>query len=144
MKIERGMTLLEMLVASAIMAIAVVGLLSGISGAARNAARLRDYDRAVQMAQLRMNELLLDERFPRDVEVEGRFDPQMSGGVESGWRARMTTARKPPVVMPGELALDRMSLEVWWMSSGARRSFVLEGYRRHVLKPEDIPPAGTQ
>ena len=45
-----------MVVATLIMAVAVVGLLSGISGATRNAARLRDYDRAVQLARLRMNE----------------------------------------------------------------------------------------
>ena len=36
---SRGFTLLEMLVASTIMAIAIVGLLSGIAGATRNAAR---------------------------------------------------------------------------------------------------------
>ena len=49
-----------MMVATIIMAIAIVGLLSGISGATRNAARLRDYDRAVQLARLRMNDLLVD------------------------------------------------------------------------------------
>ncbi len=68
---RRGMTLLEMLVATAIMAIVVAGVLSALSGSVRNASRLRDYDRAVQLAQLRMNELLLDERFPRDAEVDG-------------------------------------------------------------------------
>ncbi len=39
-----------MIVATTIMAIAIVGLLAGISGATRNAARLRDYDRAVELA----------------------------------------------------------------------------------------------
>ncbi len=55
-----GFTLLEMIVATLIMGIAVVGLLSGISGATRNAARLRDYDRVAQVARWRMNELLVD------------------------------------------------------------------------------------
>ena len=44
------MTLLEMLVATAIMAMVAVGVLSALSGAVRNAARLRDYDRVVQLA----------------------------------------------------------------------------------------------
>ncbi len=138
------MTLLEMLVATAIMAIVVAGVLSALSGSVRNASRLRDYDRAVQLAQLRMNELLLDERFPRDVEVDGEFDPHMTGGTKSGWRARLTTLQMPPVPVPGEFALDRMSLEIWWMSGPLRRTMALEGYRRRVLKPEDMPPAGTQ
>ena len=138
------MTLLEMLVATAIMAMVAVGVLSALSGAVRNAARLRDYDRAVQLAQLRMNVLLLDERFPRDVEVAGPFDPRMTGGAESGWRARLTALQMPPVVMPGEFALDRIQLEVWWMSGPTRRTLALEGYRRRVLKPEDVPPEGTQ
>ena len=48
---RRGFTLLEMVVATAIMGIAVVGLLSVLAGATRNAARLRDYDRVAQLAR---------------------------------------------------------------------------------------------
>ena len=59
---QRGFTLLEMIVATMIMGIAVVGLMSGISSTTRNAARLRDYDRVVQLARLRMNDLLADPR----------------------------------------------------------------------------------
>ena len=93
---ERGFTLLEMIVATTIMAIAVVGLLSGISGATRNAARLRDYDRVVQLARLRMNELLVDQRLPRDTVLAGAFDPAQTGGLEAGWQARLTTFEMPP------------------------------------------------
>ena len=82
---ERGFTLLEMVVATLIMAVAIVGLLSGISGATRNAARLRDYDRAVQLARLRMNELMIDYAMPRDTLVSGTFDRALTGGIESGW-----------------------------------------------------------
>jgi general secretion pathway protein I len=137
---ERGFTLLELIVASAIMAIAVVGLLAGLSGAARNAARLRDYDRAAQLAELRMNELLLDDRFPRNTEVDGAFDASLSGGMESGWRARLSAFEMPPVPAPGQMALDRIELQVWWMEGGQKRSLTLDGYQRRVLKPEDIPP----
>src|SRR4029077_1217587 len=66
-KTRRGFTLLEMMVATVILAVAIVGLLSGITGALRNAARLTEYDRAVQLARLRMNELVVDERLPRNV-----------------------------------------------------------------------------
>ena len=50
-----------------IMAVAVVGLMSGLASATRNAARLQDYDRAVQLGRVRMNELLLDRGLPHNI-----------------------------------------------------------------------------
>ncbi len=141
---KRGFTLLEMIVATAIMGIAVVGLLSGISGATHNAARLRDYDRVVQLARLRMNELLLDPRLPRDTVVNGPFDPALTGGLDAGWQARLSTFEMPPVMAPGQMALDRIQLEVWWMSGERRRTFALDAFRSHILRPEDIPPVVPQ
>jgi general secretion pathway protein I len=136
----RGFTLLEMIVATLILGVAVGGLVSGISGALRNAARLTDYDRAVQLAGREMNELLLNDRLPRDVVVEGQFDPQQAGGIDAGWRARVSSFEKPPNAAPEQTALDRVQLEVWWMSGGQRRTFTLTGYRPHILRPEDLAP----
>ena len=139
MRSQRGFTLLELIVASAIMAIAVVGLLAGLSGAARSASRLRGSARAAELAQLRMNELLLDENFPRNTVVEGEFDASLSGGVEAGWRARQTLFELPPNPAPGQLSLDRVEVQVWWKESKSERTYSLEAFRRRALKPEDIP-----
>ena len=57
---QSGFTLLEVLVATLIMGIAVAGILSGMAGASRNAARLTDIDRATLLAKQKMDELLLD------------------------------------------------------------------------------------
>jgi general secretion pathway protein I len=139
---KRGFTLLEMIVATTIMGIAVVGLLVGISGATRNAARLRDYDRVVQLARLRMNELLLDERIPLNSEISGQFDPALTGGLNAGWRARVTVAETSPAPpAPGDFVLDRIQLEIWWMAGPQRRTFALDTYRRRTLRPEDIAAA---
>ena len=140
MRSNRGFTLLEMIVATTIMGIAVVGLMSGLATTTHNAARLQDYDRAVQLARSRMNEIMLDRRMPRNLTVTGPFDPSQSGGLESGWIARIGMFELPPLVTPGQTALDRVELQVWWMSGGKRRSFTLEAYRPYVLQPEDIPP----
>ncbi len=140
---RRGFTLLEMIVATTIMAIAIVGLLSGISTATRNAARLRDYDAVVQLARLRMNDLLLDSRLPRDVVTSGEFPPAMSGGLEAGWRAKLSAFEVPPSPAPGQMALDRIELEVWWTAGRERRTFTLDGYRPRVIKPETLVPAGA-
>jgi len=56
---EDGFTLLEVLVATLVMAIAVAGLMSAISSSLRNAVRLTDHDRAVLLGRQKMDELLL-------------------------------------------------------------------------------------
>jgi hypothetical protein len=133
-----------MMVATVILAVAVVGVMAGISGALRNAARLTSYDRAVQLARQRMNDLLLDDRLPRNSVVEGAFDPQQAGGLDAGWRARVTLFEKPPALMVGEMGIDRIELEVWWIAGAQRRTFSLDGYRPHALKAEDFTPGVPQ
>src|SRR6266566_1281461 len=96
-RMRRGFTLLEVLVATTLLGIAVVGLLAGITGSTRNAIRLREYDRAVQLARLRMNDLLADMKAPKNTSLSGLFDPQVTGGIETGWRAMVTMAEISPV-----------------------------------------------
>lgn len=127
-----------MLVASTIMAIAIVGLLSGIGGATHNAARLRDYDRVVQLARLRMNELMADVTLPRDQVLSGTFDPRLTGGLEVGWQARLTTAEMPPTPATGQPCLQRIELQIGWMAGDQKRSFTLDSYRSHILRPGDL------
>src|SRR5579871_4439958 len=76
---KNGFTLLEVLVATLIMGIAIAGILSGLSGAARNASRLTEYDRAAILARQKMDELLVDHRAPRGVMQAGTFDAAQSG-----------------------------------------------------------------
>ena len=131
-----------MIVATTIMGIAVVGLMSGISGATRNAARLLSYDRAAQLARLRMNELLLDRKMPRNTAIAGPFDPALTGGIEAGWEARLENFEMPPQPHPGQLALDRMELRVWWMAGPERRTFTIDAFRPRLLLPQDLVPGG--
>jgi general secretion pathway protein I len=132
MKHQRGFTLLEMLVASAIMGVAVVGLMAGLSGATRNAGRLREYDRVVQLARLRMNDLLADERAQGT--LGGPFPPELVGGLRSGWNATVVKVQEGPDPVVGNFALDRVLLEVWWMAGDKRRAFSLEGYRHRIIR----------
>ncbi len=140
---RQGFTLLEMIVATTIMAVAIVGLLEGLSGSTHNAARLQDYDRAVELGRERMNELMLDLTLPRNTQVTGTFDPSVTGGLEAGWRAHLSTFEYPPEVRPGESVLDRVQLEVWWKSGSAIRTFTLEAYRLRVSTPADAIAAAA-
>jgi prepilin-type N-terminal cleavage/methylation domain-containing protein len=135
---QHGFTLLEMLVATLLMGIAVVGLMTEITASMRNATRVTNRDRAALLARSKMDELLLDPLFPLDTAVQGAFDPSLTGGVAGGWQARLTRFEMPPVAAPGQQSLDRMSLEIWWMAGGERRTFALAGYRTHVLRAEDL------
>jgi len=125
-----GFTLLEVLVATVIMGVAVAGLIAGLSQSVKNAARLTDYDRAVMLARTKMNDLLIDVTLPFDGAVEGQFDREQSGGSASGWRASLRPFDVPPKAGPGVRILQRVALEIWWQpSSGSRRTIQLESYR---------------
>jgi general secretion pathway protein I len=137
---RRGFTLLEMLMATLVMGIAVVGLLSGLSGATRNAARLMDHDRAVLLARAKMNELIAAADLPAGREYGGLYDPRESGGLEAGWRARIAVWARPGTVQ-GFFLLDRIELEVWWKRGEDRRNFFLEGFRTRRALRDDFPPA---
>lgn len=133
-----GFTLLEMLVASTIMAVAIVALLNGISGATRTAARLREYDRVVQLARLRMNDLLADLSTPAGQTMSGTFDQRQTGGQPVTWQARLTTVEAPPQRMVGQPSLERIELQVSWLSGGHPHSFTLDAHRTRYLTQGDL------
>src|SRR4051794_33566650 len=140
---ERGFTLLELLVATAIMAMAVAGALSAISTTMRNASRLTDYDRAAMLGRRKLDELLVDRKLPIRVPLQGTYDPAFTNGKSSGWTAQVQPFEWPPNVTPGTEILERVQVNVWWDDqNGQRRTFPLEGFRRVVLSPADFAQGG--
>jgi general secretion pathway protein I len=139
---ERGFTLLEVLVATLIMGLAVIGLLSNISTSMRNAARVTDYDRVALLARAQMDTLLLSRRLPWFSVVQGSFDPALISGREAGWRVRVTPFERGAVRDVGPTVLERIELEVWWKNGDDRRTFTLDAFRRKVLRPDDLAAMG--
>ena len=133
-KTQSGFTLLEVLVATAIMGVAVAGLLNTISAAAHNASRLTQYDRAVLLAKSKMDELLAEPKLPRNTPLVGEFDPVRTGGVPCSWQATVTPIDSLPGAGAGSWVVDRIQLEIDWMDGTVKHSFSLEGFRRGVLQ----------
>jgi type II secretion system protein I len=138
-KASAGFTLLEVMVATLIMGVAVTALLSNLSTSLRNASKLTDYDRAAEIAHARMNELLLDEKLPLNRPLQGGFSPAVTGWAQSGWTAQITVFERPPGAGAGQRALERIGLEIWWDTPTGRRNFRLEAFRPAILRPEDVP-----
>ncbi len=122
-----GFTLLEALVATLIMAIAVVGLLSAISTSLGNAARLSEHDQISLLAKRKMEDVLAAS-LPLGQPLTGQFSPAESGGLTAGWSAVVYPFERN-IAGVGDAVLDRIVLEVWWTSGGKRRTLELETYR---------------
>jgi type II secretion system protein I len=123
-----GFTLLEVLVATVLMATVIVGLLSLIGQSLSNAAQVREYDRAAMLARTQMNELIALDKPPIGRALQGEIDDH------TGWEAVIE-----PWEVPGGAAgsfLARIRLELWWQSAGQRKQIELEGFRRIRPTPE--------
>jgi general secretion pathway protein I len=134
---RRGFTLLEVLVATLIMALAVTGLLSALSTSLRSASRLTDYDRATLLARQKLDELLVAAKAPKMAPFDGTWGPELTGGLKIGWRARITPFEMPPGAAVGSPILERIELEIWWMYEQQLRSFRIEGFRRALMTPDE-------
>jgi general secretion pathway protein I len=137
---ERGFSLLEVMVATFIMAVAVVALLSNLTTSLRNASRLTDYDRAALLARHKMDELLLIPRLPQMQVIEGQFDPSQSSGLNAIWRARAGIFEFSPGAGPGSQVLERVELQIQFQNGGHSKSFNMEGFRKRYLLPDEPPP----
>ena len=130
---QHGFTLLEALVATAVLGASVAALLGLFSGALRNAARIEAPEQALMLGQSKLNELLSagvttengNTELPFDRIIEGRWDERFR------WEARATRFRSSPERRPGEILLARITLDVFWKAGteGAERKLSFETYQ---------------
>jgi hypothetical protein len=110
----------------------------------RSATRLTDYDRATLLARQKMDELLIANKLQKVTPFEGTWEPEITGNLKMGWRARVTPYEMTAGAAPGGLFLERIELQIWWMNGDQRRTFTLEGFRRAVLTAEDVAAGVVQ
>ena len=118
-RIQAGFTLLEVLVATAILGTAVAALFSLLTGSLAGARRLQAPERALRLARTQLSELLA-------ASERGLANPlplPLDGSVRGSWNDRFRweaiAARVPtdPAPLPGQPVLVRVVLDAFWVSS---------------------------
>jgi len=118
----RGFTLIEVVVALAVLALAMGALISGMARYADNAAVLREKTLALWVAHNRLTEIGLEPTWPELGESDG--DEELAG-IE--WRWDVTVAETPdPKVRRVDIAVRPKGREV---DSAALSSYVAERTR---------------
>ncbi len=125
-----GFSLLEMIVATTVLSLAIVGLLGLIRASLANVARVREYDHAAMRARSTMTELLATDPLPVPARLSGNYDDK------SGWEARTAPAEMPITPRRGGVMVARVNLTVWWNSEGRRKTAVFDGFRRILIGQE--------
>ncbi len=126
---QRGFTLLEVLVATIILAVAVSALLSNLSVSTGNLFKTSSVDRLTFLSKRKMDELIAIQNLPRGAVMEGalEIDPDSKKPL-AGFRAQILPGGA--ISPTAQERLERIVLETWLdTGSGRRRTLQLESYR---------------
>jgi general secretion pathway protein I len=130
----RGFTLIEVVVAMAILGIGITIILELFSGSLRLLRTSGEYTKAVNYARVKMEEITVKPTVNEGIE-EGEFDGAYRWQVDVKrvdiLPPRIETDFKPPV------ELFQVKLIVLWKSGTKERSTVLETYRTIKLEEEE-------
>lgn len=120
---KNGFSLLEVAVATLLLGVAAVGILSAIGSSVSAAGAARAHGEAGLLARSCMNELLSRRSLEPGATFRGRH------GSASEWEAFVEPLDGFGADAKGS-RLVRVRLEWRWQRGGGRRSIRLEGYRR--------------
>ena len=127
---KKGFTLLETLVAVAVLGAAVAAVMSTLSGALRNESRAEDYQRIVLLSRAQMNELLALPRW-KDGQV-WRDDWNAS----AWWKARSERVPEKPGASSQDRELIRLLLTASWKTTRGQKTLEFETVRLQVRRAE--------
>jgi len=132
---HRGFTLLEVMVAMAILGIGLTVIIELFSGGLRLGRTSEEYTKAVGYARMKLEEISLAKSLEEGIQ-EGEFDPEYRWQVE---------VKKVDLLPPGKettyqppVALYSLRIDVLWKSGTRERTTALESYR--LLKAEESGP----
>ncbi len=131
---DKGFTLIEVVVATAILAIALTVIIELFAGGLRLARVSKEYTKAVNYANAKMEEIASRETL-EEGSAEGEFDETFR------WRVTMDRVNLLPVERPWEvkppIQLFKIRVDVLWKPGSQERSASVETYRAMKVKDED-------
>jgi len=128
----RGFTLIEVLVAVAILGIGLTAILELFSGGLRLGRASEEYTKAVNYARMKMEEMAVKPEVAEGVE-EGSFDDTFRWQVEVKKVDLLPVEDKPDFKLPAHFF--QVQINVIWKSGSKERSTRIESYR--TIKPTD-------
>ena len=130
---NQGFTLLEIMVAMAILGVGLVVIIELFGGGLRLARVSEEYTKAVGYARVKMEETCLSKSLEEGIQ-EGEFDSLYRWQVE---------VKKVDLLPPGKetsyqppVALYRVRVDVLWKSGMRERTAALETYRLLKAEPQ--------
>ena len=129
---NQGFTLLEVMVAMAILGIGLIIIIELFSGGLRLGRTSEEYTKAVGYARMKLEEISLAKSLKEGVE-EGEFDREYRWQVEVKKVDLLPPGRETSYQPP--VALYWVRIDVLWKSGTRERNTALESYR--LLKAEE-------
>ena len=131
---EKGFTLLEVVVALAILGITLTVIIELFAGGLRLARTSKEYTKAISYAHTKMEDIGSRQNIEEGVS-EGEFDDVYH------WRVEMNKVNLLPIERPWEVKppveLFQVRVEVLWKSGSKERSARIESYRTVKVKDEE-------
>ena len=124
---ERGIGLLEVVLATVLLGVAAAGLLGTINSALGGVRASREHSRAVMRATSVLDELLARPQLQAGQALQG------SVSATSGWRVAIEPLPERSNRLQAT-GLVKVQVQVWWLSDGQRKTLTLDGYRREVIR----------
>ncbi|WP_305806204.1 prepilin-type N-terminal cleavage/methylation domain-containing protein [Stenotrophomonas sp. YIM B06876] len=132
MKRQRGFSLIEVIVAFALLAVALTLLLGSLSGAARQVRQADDYSRAALHAQSLLAQVGVDQPLQA-----GQHEGQWEQG-RYRWRLELAPFSEPRAPTTAPPALMHLTLQVRW---GDKATPQLQWRSLRRLPPATLEPA---
>jgi len=131
---EQGFTLIEVVVAVAILGIALTVIIELFAGGLRLARVSKEYTKAVNYANAKMEEIASQETLEEGI-TEGEFDETFH------WRVTMNKVNLLQVEKPWEvkppIQLFQIKVDVLWKPGSKERSASIETYRTTKVQDDE-------
>ncbi len=130
---RKGFTLIEVVVALAILGVGLVAVIELFGGGLRSGRAAEEYTKAAGYARMKMEEIYLSKTLEEGIQ-DGRFDRDYRWSVEIRKVDLLPAGRETETSLPIDLYLVRV--DVTWRSGLREKSTAIETYRVCKAEPD--------